>query len=125
MINNKYNQLKKKKRKEKKRKLRALLIRLGLPVPFLFPFLIFSSLFFLQDEFGAWGPSETTYLPGLLRPTQEGAYGRAPSAIREDTYGLCGQSKFGVMNFIGFLCKPVRSSLFLSPFAILSPMLSS
>ena len=22
---------------------------------------------------GVWGPSETTYLPGLLRPTQEGA----------------------------------------------------
>ena len=31
-------------------KLRALLIRLGLPVSFLLPFLSLSSLFFLQDD---------------------------------------------------------------------------
>ena len=31
-------------------KLQALLIRLGLPVSFLLPFLSFSSLFFLQDD---------------------------------------------------------------------------
>ena len=31
-------------------KLQALLIRLGLPVLFLLPFLSFSSLFFLQDD---------------------------------------------------------------------------
>ena len=93
-------------------KLQALFIRLGLPVSFLLPFLSFSSLFFLQDDwFGVWGLSETTYLPGLLRPTREGAQGGAPSAIRESACGLRGQSKFGVTNFISFPCKPVRSSL--------------
>ena len=72
----------------------------------------FSSLFFLQgDWLGAWGLSETTYLPRLLRPTWEGAQGEAPSAIWEGACGLHGLSKFSVTNFISFLHKPVRSSL--------------
>ena len=58
-----------------------------------------------------WGLSETTYLLGLLRPTQEGAQGGAPSTIQEGACGLRGQSKFGVTNFISFPHKPVRSSL--------------
>ena len=32
--------------------------------------------------------SVSTYLPRLLRPTREGAQGRAPSAIQEGTCGL-------------------------------------
>ena len=72
----------------------------------------FSSLFFLQgDWLGAWGLSETTYLPRLLRPTWEGAQGEAPSAIWEGACGLHGLSKFSVTNFISFPHKPVRSSL--------------
>ena len=60
---------------------------------------------------GAWGLSETTYLPGLLRPTLEGAQGGAPSAIRESACGLRGQSKPGVTGFIDFPHKPIIISL--------------
>ena len=56
---------------------------------------------------GAWGLSETTYLPGFLRPTREGAQGGAPSVIREGACGLRGQCKPDVTGFIGFLRKPV------------------
>ena len=43
-----------------------------------------------QAEFpsGAWKLSESTYLLWLLRPTQEGAQGGAPSAIQVGTSGL-------------------------------------
>ena len=43
-----------------------------------------------QAEFpsGAWRLSESTYLPWLLRPTREGAQGRAPSAIQVGAGGL-------------------------------------
>ena len=43
-----------------------------------------------QAEFpsGAWKLSESTYLPWLLRPTWEGAQGRAPSAIQVGSSGL-------------------------------------
>ena len=74
---------------------------------FLLPFLSFSSLSFQAKIIGAWGSSGTTYLPGLLRPTREGAQGGAPSAIQEGACGLRSQSKFGVMNFIDFPRKPV------------------
>ena len=60
---------------------------------------------------GAQGSSGTTYLPGLLRHTGEGAQGGAPSAIREGTCSLCGQCKPGVIGFIGFPRKPVILSL--------------
>ena len=89
-------------------KLRALLNRLGLPV--LFFLASFSHLFFSifsGQIIGAWGSSGTTYLPGLLRPTWEGAQGGTPSAIREGACGLCIQSKFGVTNFTDFPHKPV------------------
>ena len=93
--------------------MRALLIRLGLPVSF---FLVSFSLLFFSvlpsgQIIGAQGPSETTYLPRLLRPTREGAQGGAPSAIREGTCGLHGRCKLGVTGFIGFLRKPVILSL--------------
>ena len=79
---------------------------------FLFLFLSFSLLIFLQAKIvGVWRSSETTYLPGLLRPTREGAQGGAPSVIRESACGLLGQSNPGVMGYIDFPCKPVLMSL--------------
>ena len=60
---------------------------------FLVSFSSFSLLIFLQAKIiGARRSSETTYLPGLLRPTREGAQGEAPSAIWESTCGLHGQN---------------------------------
>ena len=82
----------------------------SLPIPSLWvvpAFLSFSSLSFQAKIIGAQGSSGTTYLPGLLRPTREGAQGGAPSAIREGACGLRSQSKFGVTNFIDFPHKPV------------------
>ena len=94
-------------------KLWALLIRLGLPVSFFLA--SFSLLFFSVLPSGhkieVWGSSETTYLPGLLRPTREGAQGGAPSVIRESACGLGGQSKPGVTGYIDFPHKPVIMSL--------------
>ena len=79
---------------------------------FLVSFSSFSLLIFLQAKIiGAWRSSETTYLPGLLRPTREGAQGGAPSAIRESACGLCGQRKPGVTGYIDFPRKPVIMSL--------------
>ena len=72
-----------------------------------FLFLLFSSDLPSGHLIGVQGSSGTTYLPGLLRPTGEGAQGGAPSAIREGACGLHSQSKFGVTNFIDFPCKPV------------------
>ena len=63
--------------------------------------------FFLpfQAEFpsGAQRLSVSTFLPWLLRPTREGAQGRAPSAIQAGTSGLCRQ------------CKLLVSELYWSP----------
>ena len=44
-----------------------------------------------QAEFpsGAWRLTTSAYLPWLLRPMQEGAQGRAPSAIQVGASGLC------------------------------------
>ena len=49
-----------------------------------------SPSFPFQAEFpsGAWRLAKSTYLPWLLRSTQEGAQGRAPSAIQVGTGGL-------------------------------------
>ena len=49
-----------------------------------------SSLFYFQAEFpsGAWKLSESTYLPWLLRPMQEGAQGGGPSTIQVGASGL-------------------------------------
>ena len=49
-----------------------------------------SSLLHFLAEFpsGAWRLTMYTYLPRLLRSTQEGAQGGAPPAIQEDTSGL-------------------------------------
>ena len=93
-------------------KLRALLKAWSPMWFFLVSFSSFSLLIFLQAKIiGAWRSSETTYLPGLLRPTREGAQGGAPSAIREGTCGLRGQSKPNATGFIDFLRKPVIMSL--------------
>ena len=48
------------------------------------------SFFPLLAEFpsGAWMLAMSTYLPGLLRPTREGAQGGAPSAIQVGACGL-------------------------------------
>ena len=79
---------------------------------FLVSFSSFSLLIFLQAKIiGAWRSSETTYLPGLLRPTREGVQGGAPSAIRESACGLRGQRKPGVTGYIDFPHKPVIMSL--------------
>ena len=46
-----------------------------------FPFSPFVSTLPSAKIIGVRGSSGTAYLPGLLRPTGEGAYGGAPSAI--------------------------------------------
>ena len=59
------------------------------------------SFFPLLAEFppGAWMLTMSTYLPWLLRPTQEGAQGGAPSAIQVGTGGLHRWCKFLVLEF--------------------------
>ena len=48
-----------------------------------------SLLYFLAEfPYRAWRLAMSTYLPRLLRSTQEGAQGGAPSVIQEDTGGL-------------------------------------
>ena len=63
-----------------------------------------SSLLYFQAEFpsGAWRLSESTYLPWLLRPMQEGAQGGAPSAIQAGAGGLCRRCKFLVLELYWF-----------------------
>ena len=60
-----------------------------------------SSLLCFQAEVpsGVWRLSESTYLLWLLRPTQEGAQGGAPSAIQVGTGGLCRWCKPFVSKF--------------------------
>ena len=62
------------------------------------------SFFPLLAEFpsGAWMLAMSTYLPGLLRPTREGAQGGAPSAIQVGASGLCRWCKFLVLEFYWF-----------------------
>ena len=48
---------------------------------------------------GAQGLCAFTFLPGLLRPTREGAQGGAPSSIREGACGLREQSKSCLLAF--------------------------
>ena len=45
-----------------------------------------------ESPSGARRSPATIYLPGLLRPTREGVWGGAPSAIWEGACGLRGQS---------------------------------
>ena len=45
-----------------------------------------------ESPSGARISSATIYLPGLLRPTREGVYGGAPSAIREGTGSVVSDS---------------------------------
>ena len=63
---------------------------------------------------GAQGPSAFTFLPGLLRPTREGAQGGAPSAIREGVCGLCEQSKSCAGALLAFCVNQEISASFLS-----------
>ena len=58
----------------------SLSLSLSLPLP--------PSPFQAEFPSGAWKLSESTYLLWLLRPTQEGAQGGAPSAIQVGTSGL-------------------------------------
>ena len=103
---------------------------LGLPVSFFFPFhSFFLSILFLGWLLKTQGLS-VHFLPGLLRPDQEGALrlhqGEGvlrPNPIWEGTCGLREQNKFCVRNFIGFLCKPRKIKPIVSPF-YLSPLLS-
>ena len=62
------------------------------------------SFFPLLAEFpsGAWILTMSTYLPWLLRPTQEGAQGRAPSAIQAGASGLRRWCKLLVLEFYWF-----------------------
>ena len=62
------------------------------------------SFFPLLAEFpsGAWRLALSTYLPWLLRPTQEGAQGRAPSAIQAGASGLRRWCKLLVLEFYWF-----------------------
>ena len=57
-----------------------------------------------QAEFpsGAQRLSVSTYLPWLLRPTREGAQGRAPSAIQAGASGLCRWCELLVSEFYWF-----------------------
>ena len=55
-----------------------------------------------------------TCLPGLLRPTQEGAQGGPPSTIQVGTCGYVDGASLLSRDFIDFLCKPGNVSLFLS-----------
>ena len=52
-----------------------------------------------QAEFpsGVWRLAMSTYLPWLLRPTREGAQGRAPSAIQVGAGGLCRRCKLLIL----------------------------
>ena len=88
------------------------------------PYVVLSCFLFSSDLpsghlIGAQGSSGTTYLPGLLRHTGEGAQGGAPSTIQEGACGLRSQSKFGVTNCIDFPCKPVINE----PLKISKPLL--
>ena len=80
---------------------------------------------------GAQRPSEFTFLPGLLRPNQEGALRLyqgggvlRPQPHREGACGLREQSKSRARGFIGFLCKPRNISLLFSLYSFSFILLS-
>ena len=58
----------------------SLSLSLFLPLP--------PSPFLAEFPSEAWRLTKSTYLPWLLRPTQKGAQGRAPSAIQVGASGL-------------------------------------
>ena len=60
------------------------------------------SLFQAEFPSGVWRLTVSTYLPWLLRPTQEGAQGGAPSAIQAGAGGLRRQCKFLVLELYWF-----------------------
>ena len=72
---------------------------------FLSPSLSFSGWFL-----GTWRLSVSTYLPGVLRPTREGAQGGAPSSGR--LWPNIDGASFLSWNLISFPCKPRHISLF-------------
>ena len=93
------------------------------------PHVILPSSFFSAWLPGAQGPSEFSFLPGLLRLTREGAQCGSPSAVREGACGLHEQCKslavallaFSVnqgiqsLSLLYFLnCKIISLSLYLS-----------
>ena len=53
-----------------------------------FPRVVFFPSFQVEFPSGAWKLTMSTYLPWLLRPTQEGAQGGASSAIQAGAGGL-------------------------------------
>ena len=57
------------------------------------------SSFLAEFPSGAWRLAMYTYLPWLLRPTQEGAHGREPSAIQVGAGGLRRWCKLLVSEF--------------------------
>ena len=59
-------------------------------------------VFLAEFPSGAWRLTESTYLPWLLRPTQEGAQGRAPSTIQAGAGGLRRWCKFLVLELYWF-----------------------
>ena len=67
-----------------------------------------------QAEFqsGAQRLSMSIYLTWLLRPTREGAQGRAPSAIQEGAGGLRRRCEFLVLELCWFSMKTKLFSLF-------------
>ena len=60
------------------------------------------SVFLAEFPSGAWMLAMSTYLPGLLRPTREGAQGGAPSAIQAGAGGLRKRCKFLVLELYWF-----------------------
>ena len=88
-------------------------IRALVPVSF---FLSFFLLFLsISDYFlGAQRPAEFTFLPGVLRPSQEGALCLRPLERAPGAYVQ--QHELWEQGFIGLPCKPGDSSLSLSYF---------
>ena len=62
---------------------------------------------------GAWRLTVSTYLPWLLRPTREGAQGRAPSAIQVVPVAYVDSANLLSQSFIGSPGKPSYSASFL------------
>ena len=70
------------------------------------------SSFLAEFPSGAWRLATSTYLPWLLRPTQEGAQGGASSAIQVGTGGLRRCANSLSWSFIGFPHIPSYSASF-------------
>ena len=60
------------------------------------------SLFQAEFPSGVWKLTTSTYLPWLLRPTREGAQGRAPSPIQVGAGGPRRRCKFLVLELYWF-----------------------